>query len=119
MSTKTQIPKPKPKITQNPRLQTPSSPKTQIPRPKNHTQNPNPKTQMFWVGFGIVTSLPQARPIETIWSLLEQVYEGGWKAKTFKSIGKKDNFEGKAIGSKRGNTYDFRYSKKNFEIVQR
>ena len=42
---------PKPK-TPNPRLTQNSNSET-----KNHTQNPNPKTQMFWIGFGIVTPL--------------------------------------------------------------
>ena len=46
----------------------------------------------------------QTRPIETIWSLLEQkMYEGVCEAKiNLKSIDKKDNFESEAIGSKRG-----------------
>ena len=35
----------------------------------------------------------------------------GLGSKKFESIGKKDSFEGKIIGSKRGNTYDFRCSK--------
>ena len=47
------------------------------------------------------------------------MYEEGWEAKKFKSIDKKDNFEGKTIGSKRGNTYDFRCLKKTFENVHR
>ena len=32
-------------------------------------------------------NVPQARPIETTWSLLEQkVYEGAWEAKNFEQL---------------------------------
>ena len=55
----------------------------------------------------------QACPIETIWSLLEQkVYEDAWKAKKFRTIVPKNNFKGKTTGSRLGNKYDFRCSKK-------
>ena len=54
----------------------------------------------------------QTRPIETIWSLLEEkVYGRSLRNKEVKSIGKKVNFEGKAIGSE--------HRSKTFENVQR
>ena len=35
-------------------------------------------------------NIPQARPIETIWSLLEQkVYEGGWEAKNLNQLARR------------------------------
>ena len=77
--TKTQnYPKPKtpnPKLIQNPNSET-----------QNHTQNPNPKTQMFWVGFGIVTSL-HARSYVSMYTgfllfikstLSLYILDGGW-----------------------------------------
>ncbi len=30
----------------------------------------------------ILPNVPQARPIENLWGILPQVYEGGWEAKT-------------------------------------
>ena len=57
--------------------------------------------------------LPQARPFETIWSLLERkVYEGTWEAKKFRTIIPKNNFKGKTTRPKLGNKYDLRCSKK-------
>ena len=34
-------------------------------------------------------NVPQARPIETIWSLLKQVYDGAWEAKNLSQLARK------------------------------
>ena len=70
MGTKTQIPKLKPKITQNRRPQTPNSPKTQItktqiPRPKTIPNTRNPKLKSF----RIVTSLFRRKTINKSYNI--------------------------------------------------
>ena len=46
-------------------------------------------------------NVPQARPIETVWSLLEQkVYEGGWEAKNLEELAKRIKLKAKSIDQK-------------------
>ena len=58
-------------------------------------------------------NISQVRPIETIWSLLEQkVYEGTWKAKNLEQLSRRIILKAKQLDQDLGNKYDFRCSKK-------
>ena len=62
-------------------------------------------------------NVPQARPIETLWSLLEhKVYEGAWEAKNLNQLARRIVLKAKQLDQ---NVVNFRYSKTTFENVHR